>query len=327
MTERDASLARPVGRDERLAQASERLAEAVGAITTGEDWAAMLRVASRLHRYSASNIFLIALACPEATMVGGYQTWKVLGRHVRAGEKAIPILAPVLRRGSLTNRGHDRIDPEGDIPGPVLVGFRVAHVFDVSQTDGEPLPDVAPRLLEGRGPAGAFEAVAAHVRQAGFKVERGPLAPANGQTDYRSATVTVADRLSDAAALKTLCHEAGHAILHGPKAPVGLTRSQAEVEAESVAFVVCAELGVAADDYSFAYAAHWSGGDPDVVRKAAERALGAARRILDAIAPATPDPGAAARAVLARPVPSVDLSPAAPSRAASASPARSGRGR
>jgi len=194
-------------RDDRLSEASERLAEAVAAITTGDDWAAMLRVASRLHHYSASNIFLIALAKPEATMVGGFNTWKVLGRHVRTGEKGIPILAPILRRASLTNRGHDWIDPEDDIPATALVGYKQVFVFDLSQTEGKPLPDLAPRLLEGGGPTGAFEALAAHIGDAGFRVERAPLAPANGKTDYATATVTVADRLSDAAAVKTLAHD------------------------------------------------------------------------------------------------------------------------
>ena len=121
--------------------------------------------------------------------------------------------------------------------------------------------------------------------------------------------------------------EAGHVALHGPGAPAGLSRAMAEVEAESVAFVICAELGLHSDDYSFPYVAHWSGGDPGAVRQAAERALGAARGILETIAPAGPEPGAAARAILATPVPTADLATPSGPRVASASPARAGRGR
>ena len=284
--------------DDRLAKVHQRLAEAVDAITTGDEWAAMLAVAARFRDYSPNNVFLITLARPDATRVAGYNTWKALGRQVRAGERGIPILAPVLRRPSLTNRGHGYVDPEDEPVKRVLSGFRIVHVFDESQTDGPPLPEVAPRLLEGAGPDGAFDALAAHIGGLGFEVVRAPLYPANGMTDYVTRSVIVADRLGGAAALKTLAHEAGHCHLHGKKAPAEMTRPLAEVEAESVAYIVCTELGLASDDYSFGYTARWSGGDTNLVAQAAARSISAAREVLDAMAPRAAEPGPAAKAVL-----------------------------
>lgn len=285
--------------DDRLAQVHQRLTEAVTAITSGEEWAAMLAVAARFRDYSPNNVFLITLARPDATRVAGYNTWKTLGRQVRAGERGIPILAPVLRRPSLTNRGHGYVDPEDEPVERVVAGFRIVHVFDESQTDGPPIPEVTPRLLEGSGPEGAFDVLASHVGSLGFEVRRAPLHPANGMTDYVARSVIVADRLGGAAALKTLAHEAGHCHLHGEKAPAGMTRRLAEVEAESVAYIVCAELGLASDDYSFGYTARWSGGDTNLVAEAAARSISAAREVLDAVAPRAAEPGPATKAVLA----------------------------
>jgi antirestriction protein ArdC len=226
-----------------LAQAHAELVEAIEALTTGNDWRRMLAVSSRFHHYSANNCFLIMLQRPEATRVAGYRTWQSLGHQVRKGERGIRILAPCKYRYTAT-------DHDGTETRHVAVrGFTTATVFDVSQTDGEPIPDVAPALLEGEGVAGLWDALAHQVKAAGYTLERGECHGANGSTDHSVRTVRVRDDVSDAQATKTLAHELAHVILHPDTAAYFACRGRFEVEAESVAFLVTQAAGLATDGY------------------------------------------------------------------------------
>src|SRR3954462_7927788 len=141
---------------DKLAALHERLAAEVAALRTGEDWQRWLAVAARFHSYSFQNTLLILSQRPDATTVAGYETWKTLGRQVSKGQKGIAILAPVLRRprpdddtargvgGARDARGHDgnptRVGPgDAEPPTPRVTGFRIAYVWDVAQTTGQPL--------------------------------------------------------------------------------------------------------------------------------------------------------------------------------------------
>ena len=147
---------------DKLDELHQRLTAQVESLISGEDWKAMLTVASRFHRYSARNIMLIRAQFPTATRLGGYRFWPTVGRHVRKGESGIAILAPCLYRVSKTEDagGDDATEAKR-----VLRGFRVALVFDVSQTDGEPLADVRPQLLLGDDTAQLWEGLGAQVRR------------------------------------------------------------------------------------------------------------------------------------------------------------------
>jgi len=117
------------------------------------------------------NLLLIGAQAPQATRVAGFRTWQSVGRQVRKGERGIAILAPCTYRPKTA----DRAEPAGpagqepattcsggaapDAGGKQVRGFRVAHVFDLSQTDGDPLPDVAPTLLVGQAPSGLWDAL------------------------------------------------------------------------------------------------------------------------------------------------------------------------
>src|SRR5207244_9968641 len=136
----------PADREARVRALHEQLVEGVRALTTSEDWVRALEQAARFHRYSWRNSLLIALQRPEATRVAGYRTWQSLGRQVRRGEHGIAILAPMVYR--------KRDDAEETDALVVLRGFKVVSVFDVAQTEGEELPDVAPSRLEGAAPTG-----------------------------------------------------------------------------------------------------------------------------------------------------------------------------
>ncbi len=265
---------------DKVEELQAEIERGVAKLVEGEDWRRWLEVAARFPRYSFRNTLLIRLQRPEATAVMGYRAWQALGRQVRRGEQGICILAPCTYRAD--RHGDDQDDDEGE-PARVLRGFRVAHVFDVSQTDGEPLPAPAGvTRLEGEAPAGLWDTLAGQIRAAGFDLTRAPIPTgANGTTNFAARLVTIEKGLSAAQAVKTLAHELAHVLLHtGVEYATGC-RGRAEVEAESVAYIVSQTAGLAAAGYSFGYVAHWSGGDPATITATAERVVSCARTILD----------------------------------------------
>jgi len=161
--------------NDKLAEVHDRLVAAIEDLVSGEDWRAFLEASQRLHTYSASNVLLIITQFPGATRVGGYRTWKGLGYQVRRGEKGIAVLAPIVtRRRRLDD--HEEDDHEDNNQPEVvriLRGFRVVHVFDISQCDGPPWPEVAPTLLTGDAPSTLWDGLAAQVQAAGFTLRLG----------------------------------------------------------------------------------------------------------------------------------------------------------
>ena len=201
----------------------------------------------------------------------GFRPGLSLHRYVRKGEKSLKVLAPV--RVKVTDDDGEHF---------AIRGFKVESVFAACQTDGEgEIPEpMRPELLNGAGPDGAWSALASIVAAQGFKLERGSLFPANGTTSFDTRSVLVADRLEDAAAVKTLAHELAHVLLH-EHADYHQNRARCEVEAESVAYLVCRELGLETDQYTFPYVATWAGGDVKIVTQAADVALKCAAQILE----------------------------------------------
>jgi antirestriction protein ArdC len=276
---------------DRLAAIHAQLLDQVERLTSSEVWKTTLQVAARFHAYSPNNVLLIAAQRPDATRVAGYRAWAQLGRQVRKGEHGIAILAPVLRRTdpavSPPGEGAQPRSVDGDSPRRrVLAGFRVTHVFDVSQTDGPDLPDLRPTLLDGASPLGLWSDLLDQVEAAGYAIDYADLGEANGRTDFTDHTVMLHTGRSGAQLTKTLAHELGHITLHAPDVrPDGMTRDTAEIEAESVAYVVTAAHGLFADDYSVPHVTGWSGGDLDRVAATATRVLATARTILRAAPP------------------------------------------
>jgi hypothetical protein len=278
-------IAAAVRDSDRIDALHDQLTDRIGALVGGDQWRAMLASAARFHRYSFGNVLLIAFQRPDATRVAGYRTWQRVGRQVRKGERGIAILAPCTYRAST-----DDTDDADGTPEPTrwVRGWRVAYVFDVSQTDGEPLPDVLPVLLRGDDPGRLWDALAAQVRDAGYALTRGDcdeVCPgSNGFTDYAAREVRVRADVDPAQACKTLAHELGHVLLHADStAP----RKRCEVEAESVAYVVCHASGLDTDDYSLPYVAGWANGDLSLIRASAQTVTTTARRVLDGIAATT----------------------------------------
>ena len=291
-------------------QLLDRLTDGVSRLTTSERWREWLAVQSRFHHYSFANTVLILSQRPDATQVAGFGGWRRLDRFVRRGERGIRILAPMVSRVPATGPaaaglgGTQRVptqavgpgqhDPEpvgtepagsGRAASPVLHGFRPVTVFDVAQTDGRPLPEVC-RRLDGEGGPGHLEGLVEVARTLGFSVSVGTDLPegVNGDCSHRHRRIRLLATNTGAQRVKTLAHELAHAILHA-EAP---DRALAELEAESVAFVVCAAAGLATGAYSFGYVATWAGGGDEAV--AAIRASGvriqqAADRILAGLGP------------------------------------------
>jgi antirestriction protein ArdC len=264
---------------ERLHQANDRLATAVAElIGDGDAWTRWLRFQARLHRYSFNNTMLMLAQRPSTSMVAGYQRWRELHRNVRKGEQAMWILAPFTGKRAETDVA------SGEETEVRYTYFRPVPVFDVAQTDGEPIPTPPqPILLDGSSDElrERFETVAALLTDDGWTVrrEQPTVAGANGEADYSVKVVRVRPDVTDAQALKTLVHEWAHVNLgHGDGA--GGHRGRREVEAESVAFIVLDGIGVDTSGYSVPYVAGWSEGDPKVVLEVGQRVAAGAGKIL-----------------------------------------------
>jgi hypothetical protein len=268
------------GAPEKLRALHRQLETAFAELVAGDEWARMLTAAAHFHHYSPANVLLILRQRPEASRVAGYRTWQSLGRQVRRGEHGLAVLAPC----TYSSRADEDADDAGDEASRrVLRGFRIAHVFDISQTDGEPIPDIRPALLDGDAPTGLWEALAGRVVAAGFRLRREDCRPANGRTDYLARTVIICPDVSDAQAAKTLAHELAHVLLHdGTEYALGC-RGLVEVEAESVAYVVATAAGLPTDAYSLPYVAHWADGSVNAIKATAERVITTAHAILSAL--------------------------------------------
>ncbi|MCH7584624.1 MAG: toprim domain-containing protein [Acidobacteria bacterium] len=267
-------------RAEPVERLHEQLRESLQVLVTSEDWRQALAVAARFHDYSFANTRLIwseaAARGFAPDRVAGYRTWQKLGRQVRRGEKGLSILAPVTRKIEAADGEEERR----------VVGFRVVHVFDISQTDGEPLAEVRAAVLDGDLPV-HWGRVAELITSAGFSLEVADvdrLGEANGITDWRDRQVVVRQSLPGAQRFKTAVHELAHISLHEPASGDRPNcRGVVEVEAESVAYVVCAALGIDSTGYSLPYVASWSGGDLDKVAATANRVTRCARGVLTSL--------------------------------------------
>lgn len=256
----------------------EQLHAGIEDLTSTEAWTAWLDVARHLPSYSLNNLILLWTQNPNVTHVAGYRAWKKLGRQVRRGEKCLRVLAPCTYKTTDEDTGEDR---------QVIRGFRAVAVFDISQTDGDPLPKAPVTTLTGEVPRLFRHQLACLIRAEGFTFRLGPMPAgheeANGITDWGTRTVTVRDDLTDAQAAKTTAHELAHVLLHGPDCR--LARGTREIEAESVAYLVSASAGLDASGYSFGYVAGWAGGDLEAITDTASRVLDTARGITARLTP------------------------------------------
>jgi antirestriction protein ArdC len=231
---------------------SNALAELAAALDAGNSSAliAYLHAAARFHKYSWTNCLLIATQRPDATRVAGFRTWLGLGRHVRKGEKGIAILAPIICK-RLPDASNEPRDDNSSTPVALshLVGFRSAYVFDITQTDGQDLPEFATVKGDPLQHLKVLKAlVAAHSIVLGYDDS---IAPAKGVSC--GGHITLLPNLPAAEEFSTLTHELAHEKLHRADRRADTTKTVRETEAEAIAFVVCRAIGLdtntAAADY------------------------------------------------------------------------------
>ena len=241
---------------EKLKQTLDKLEAGVMEIFTSEKYITYLQVMSKFHTYSANNQILIAMQMPEATAVAGYNSWmRNFDRHVKKGEKSITILAPMKVKIKIDT---DRRDADGKIiqEERETIKFRLVSVFDVSQTEGKPLPQIISELT---GDVSRYEQLLNAARQAApYPIEIGAVeGSAKGWCNFTQEKIIIKEGMSEAQTLKTAFHETAHARIHA--GDTDKSREQKEVEAESIAYVVCSHFGLDTSDYSFGYVATWAG--------------------------------------------------------------------
>ncbi len=233
---------------QRRGDARHAIREAVAHLMEEDGFRRWIETRSRFHRYSFGNVLLITAQCPHATHVAGYRTWPQLGRHVRRGEKAIRILAPIVAKRRDEQSGEDR---------RVVVGFRGACVFDVSQTDGDPLPEPPDCVhRDGDDLARHLPALEGHARELGYVVDRfKPEGGALGFCDPVGRRIVIDPSLSPNAQVSTLVHELAHA--HGLSYREH-GRAECEVIVEATTAIVLAGLGFDPAAFSVPYIAGWA---------------------------------------------------------------------
>ena len=213
-------------------QAIEQL---IAALNAGKSEALTnyLAAVARFHQYSFQNILMIARQCPDATRVAGFHAWHSLGRYVKKGETGIAILAPLVRREESTQESETNKESR-------IFGFRAVHVFDVSQTDGSPLPTIG--VAQGE-PGEYFTRLQQLVQEQGIVLKySADIAPAKGAS-FGKKIVLLPD-LAPAEKFSTLVHELAHEMLHRDTRRSETTQRVRESEAEAVAFVVGQAIGL-----------------------------------------------------------------------------------
>ena len=260
---------------QRVQELTNKLEQGLQDLFNSDSYCNYLSTMSKFHNYSFNNTLLIAMQKPDATLVAGYKAWqKNFERHVNKGEKAIRILAPAPYK---IKEERDKIDPvtqellldkdgnpqkeEVEITIPA---FRAVSVFDVAQTDGKPIPELAAKelLSDVEGYQDLIRAVEA-ISPVPIELEE-IAGDSKGYYDREAKRIAVQENMSESQTLKTMIHEVAHSKLHSKEVEqdeqMRKDRNTKEVEAESVAYTVCQHFGVDTSDYSFGYIAGWSSG-------------------------------------------------------------------
>ena len=287
---------------EKLKEITDRLEQGITELFESERYREYLRVMSKFHNYSINNTLLIAMQKPDASLVAGFSAWKNnFGRNVMKGQKVIKIIAPSPYK---VKQEMKKIDPHTQQPiigkdgKPVteekeitIPAYKVVSVFDVSQTEGKELPDIAVDELTGdveryRDFFAALEKTSPV--PIGFEQIPGS---SHGYYHLEDKRIAIQEGMSELQTLKTAIHEIAHAKLHDIdlNAPENeqqprVDRRTREVEAESVAYTVCQHYGLDTSDYSFGYVAGWSSGrELSELKSSLETIRSAAAEIINSI--------------------------------------------
>ena len=254
--------------------AAELLVNGIENVFSSEKYADFLKFYSGFHQYSLTNTLLIMLQFPGASCCASYADWKKKKRYVKKGEKGLMIRVPTPKKFIVE-------DEDGNEEERFKLFFKVGTVFDVSQTDGEPLPEICSKLT---GVVDNFQNIYDSISAAaGIPISLEDFeGSANGYYSPTENRIVIRSGMSEAQTIKTLVHETAHSLLHCKGSEhEKADRETAELQAESVAYIVCNYLGVDTSDYSFGYVARWSKGKSSkhlernltIIGKAAEQII------------------------------------------------------
>jgi hypothetical protein len=252
--------------------------QGIAAVANSAEYKARLDFMTLMPNYSYGNICLLLAQKPDISLVASSKVWHQLGRHPKKDEHALRVLGPIRRWVDVTDPDTGQKSREYKI-----VSYKRVPTFDVSQTDGRPLPDFGPKVLAGDVPAAVYNAVIGLAHEAGWIVQEGPTGHAFGLAHPESNTITIRPGLEPLQGLKTLTHELAH-VLHGhtdDMVAYVLHRGIKEIEAESTAYVVMASAGLDTSSYSFPYLVSWGGNDPRVLARTADSSVRVAQQIID----------------------------------------------
>ncbi|SDJ30698.1 protein of unknown function [Lachnospiraceae bacterium G41] len=267
---------------ERVKELTDKLEQGLKEVFESDNYKNYLNTMAKFHNYSVNNTLLINQQKPDATLVAGYDSWvKNFDRHVKKGERGINIIAPAPYK---TEREVPIINPETGQPilkrdgtpftekkEVTIPYFRVTKVFDISQTEGKELPTIGVNELL-KDVDGAKDFIESLKKVSPIPIEFGETnGDSKGFYSPVDNKIVIKDGMSDAQTIKTMVHEISHAKLHNPERAVenaGKSKGTIEMEAESIAYIVCQHFGIDTSDYSFGYIAGWSEGkETDELKK------------------------------------------------------------
>lgn len=256
--------------EDRRAADKKHIEDAVRALLTTDGWRAWLNARTAFHAYSFGNSLLIASQCPTATRVAGFHTWRKLGRQVCKGERSIKIFAPQTYK--TTNADGDEVNE---------VAFRAVAVFDIAQTDGDPLPEPPREPITGDSHADIIPRLENLAHELGYEIRREPVAGgAQGYCTPHDRIIVVDDTLTPNATVRVMIHEIAHAL--------GITcnehtRERAETLVESITYIVCGSIGLDTSGESIPYIAGWNDDELESLHEFAQDIDTIARKIERAV--------------------------------------------
>lgn len=254
------------GHSDKIKELTDKLEAGIKEVFTSDRYREYLSTMNKFHSYSFNNSMLIHMQKPEASYVAGYKTWETMERHVKKGEKGITIFAPCpykvkkpvevydSKTGQVKRDIHGKpVTEEKEI---TYASFKAISIFDISQTEGKPLKELAQEL---KGEIPDYMVLMDSVREIApvpIRFKEWDMSK-KGYYHYVDKEIVIKSGMSELQTVKTAIHEMTHSILHKDEAHLKDSGTM-EVEAESVAFICCQHLGLDTSDYSFRYLARWS---------------------------------------------------------------------
>ena len=247
-------------KEKEVKDAFESINEGVLNVFNSDKYKEFLESMKNFNNYSLNNMLLILFQKPEASMVCSYTKWKELGRQVKKGEKGLSILAPCPHKfqKEITeyNENGEEVKTQKNIE---YLSFTIKKCFDISQTEGDPIPQICNEL---QGEDVRAKAIISTIKdlcdwQINYKNKK-DMGDSFGYCNYLTQEIAIKKGISEIQEAKTLIHEYAHKLLHNSELIKDKSRDNREIEAESIAFVISDYFGLDTSNYSFEYVASWS---------------------------------------------------------------------